>query len=141
VKSVDAAMQDVIDDAAFDAVSDRHLELPLWFVGIAFVAAVIMTILLQGPLWLIALLSAILGCVLGEIARCRRRRRRVLARAARFKKLLFVDLLAKVRSMCAEFSREDLRTAIDVHRTGCHQPSCPVLAAMEDHARTREVSP
>jgi hypothetical protein len=51
------------------------------------------------------------------------------------------DLLAKVRSMCAEFSREDLRTAIEVHRTGCHQPSCPVLVAMEGHARTREVSP
>lgn len=51
------------------------------------------------------------------------------------------DLLAKVRSMCAELPIEDLRVAIDVHRTSCHLDSCPVLGAMQDHARTRRVSP
>ena len=52
-----------------------------------------------------------------------------------------VDLLGKVRTLCAEFPIGDLRTAIEVHRANCHQPSCPVLAAMEDYSRTREASP
>lgn len=51
------------------------------------------------------------------------------------------DLIAKVRSMCAEVPIDALRTAIDVHRSNCHQHGCPVLAAMEDRARAREVSP
>ena len=48
------------------------------------------------------------------------------------------ELLAKVQSMCAEIPIGDLRVAIEVHRTNCHQPSCPVLAAMEESAAARE---
>jgi uncharacterized membrane protein YqgA involved in biofilm formation len=83
-------MRDVIDDAENGAVLDCRLELSLWFVSGFFCAAVAMTILLQGSPWLVMLLSVVLGGVLGEIVRCRRRRRRALARAARFKKLLSV---------------------------------------------------
>ena len=50
------------------------------------------------------------------------------------------ELLKKVQTMCAEIPIVDLRVVIEVHRTNCHQPSCPVLAAMEDHAATREVA-
>ena len=42
------------------------------------------------------------------------------------------DLLSKVREMCANVPIADLRVAISVHRANCHQPSCPVLAAMEE---------
>src|SRR5262249_6682279 len=45
------------------------------------------------------------------------------------------DLLATVRSMCAEVSASDLRAAIEVHRANCHQPSCPVLVVMEASAK------
>ena len=44
------------------------------------------------------------------------------------------NLIAKVRAMCAEVPPADLRIAIVVHRANCHQPSCPVLAAMEEAA-------
>lgn len=37
---------------------------------------------------------------------------------------------AKVRAMCSEMSPADLRVAIEVHRLGCYQADCPVLAAM-----------
>lgn len=40
-----------------------------------------------------------------------------------------------------EFSHEELRTVIEIHRSNCSRPSCPVLTTMEDHAQTREVSP
>lgn len=42
------------------------------------------------------------------------------------------DVLVQVRTMCAEVPIRDLRTAIEVHRSNCRQPGCPVLAAMED---------
>lgn len=51
------------------------------------------------------------------------------------------DLLAKVRSMCAQLPIGDLRVAIDVHRANCRHMDCPVLAAMEDHFATREAVP
>lgn len=50
------------------------------------------------------------------------------------------DVLAKVRSLCKKLPISDLLVGIEVHRTNCQQPSCPVLAAMEDHARARKVS-
>ena len=40
-------------------------------------------------------------------------------------------LLVKVREQCMGVALDDLRVAILVHRANCHQPSCPVLAAME----------
>lgn len=51
------------------------------------------------------------------------------------------DLLVKVTDMCAEVPISNLWIAIEAHRTNCCQPSCPVLATMEAHARTREISP
>jgi len=50
------------------------------------------------------------------------------------------DLLGKVRSLCSEFSLGDLRTAIDVHRSSCHQPGCPVLVVMVATAEAREAA-
>lgn len=47
------------------------------------------------------------------------------------------DRLASVRALCKQTPISALRAAIEVHRTNCHQPSCPVLAAMEEHAATR----
>jgi hypothetical protein len=91
-KSVNGLMQDIIVDAESDAATDRRLELPLWFWGASFVSALIITNLLQGPLWLDALLSLVLGFVLCEIYSCRRRRRRALVRAARFKKLISTEV-------------------------------------------------
>jgi hypothetical protein len=44
------------------------------------------------------------------------------------------DVFAKVTPLCAGWSRKDLRIAIDVHRANCHDPGCPVLAAMEEIA-------
>jgi hypothetical protein len=44
------------------------------------------------------------------------------------------SLLAKVRSMCSEIPIADLKIAIVAHRASCHQPNCPVLAAMEESA-------
>jgi hypothetical protein len=86
--SIHASMQDIVVDAELAAEMDRRLELPIWGVVLIFGIAFITTILLQGPLWLVGMLSAIFGAVLGELASCRRRRRRARARAARFKKLL-----------------------------------------------------
>ena len=40
-------------------------------------------------------------------------------------------LIIKVREQCARVSPSDLRAAIRVHQANCHQPGCPVLAAME----------
>lgn len=50
------------------------------------------------------------------------------------------DRLANVRALCKQIPIGDLRAAIEVHRTNCHQPSCPVLAAMEEHAATRKAA-
>lgn len=50
------------------------------------------------------------------------------------------DRLANVRALCKQLPIGDLRAAIEVHRTNCHQPSCPVLAAMEEHAATRKAA-
>ena len=50
-------------------------------------------------------------------------------------------LLAKVRKQCAGIPLDDLCVAIEVHRTNCHQPDCPILAAMEQSAKARELTP
>ena len=88
VTSIRDAMQDLVDDAEAGAAIDRRLELSLWLVSSIFGVAVIATGLLQGPLWLVALLSVILGFVLGKIVTYRRRRRGALVRAAHLKKHL-----------------------------------------------------
>ena len=49
------------------------------------------------------------------------------------------NLIAKVRTMCAQALLADLRAAITVHRAICHQPNCPVLAAMEETAAAAAV--
>ncbi len=90
MKLINAAMQNIVDESEFDAAQDRRLERPLWITGGTFGAAVIMTSVLQGASWLIVLLSVISGGILGEIAGCRRRRRRALMRAARFRRLLLI---------------------------------------------------
>ena len=51
------------------------------------------------------------------------------------------DLLVKVREQCARIPLQDLRVAIEVHRTNCHQPDCPVLSTMEQDAQARELVP
>lgn len=44
--------------------------------------------------------------------------------------------LAKVKAMFAEIPAADLKIAAETHRANCHQPNCPVLAAMEEVANT-----
>jgi hypothetical protein len=45
--------------------------------------------------------------------------------------------LALVRDLCVKTSDSNLRIAIAVHRANCHQPSCLILAAMEEEDQVR----
>jgi hypothetical protein len=43
--------------------------------------------------------------------------------------------------MCAEVPISDLRVALEMHRSNCNQPRCPILEVMDDLTRTREGLP
>lgn len=51
------------------------------------------------------------------------------------------DRLASVRALCKQTPISALVAAIEVHRTNCYEPSCPVLAAMEENAARRRAAP
>lgn len=103
MKSINASMHDIVDDAEFAAETERRLERPLWGVAAIFGVAAITTALLQGALGLVVPLSVVFGFIFAEIVFCRHRRHRALTRAARFKKLLSEP--SRFKKLLSEASR------------------------------------